>query len=150
MSNVPPPKASPATKAEVMDEVTGEHELPFATHEYVKAKQAEAKKVATDSLADAIIAKGRALWAIALSTVALTATVLFALDSRAQSKVDGGVAPVIADVAELKKEVKEIKARQQQQDVEAARSTTMLENLSRERGLPVPPPAPKVVQDGGP
>lgn len=149
MSNAPPPKASPKTKAEVTDEVTGEHELPFATHEYVKAKQAKAEKLATESLADAIVAKVRSLWAVALSTVALTVTVLFGMDARSQNKVDAGTGPLKDEIAEIKKEMKELKTKQQQAEVDRARDTGMLENLSRERGIPVPPPAPKVAQDGG-
>lgn len=148
----PPPVtvAAPFAADQANEPVTGDHEA-VATHGYVKQRSARAEAVATESLADAIVAKVRALWAIALSTVALTVTVLFGMDARSQSKVDGGVAPVVADVAELKKEVKEIKARQQQQDLESVRATTMLENLSRDRGLAVPPPAPKVLPpDGGP
>lgn len=147
----PPPVTAPApfTPDDPNEPVTGDHEA-VATHGYVKQRTTRAEAVATESLADAIVAKVRSLWAIALSTVALTVTVLFGMDARSQSKVDGGVAPVVADIAELKKEVKEIKARQQQQDLESVRATTMLENLSRDRGLAVPSPAPKVAQDGGP
>lgn len=50
----------------------------------------------------------------------------------------------------LEKRVEKLEAGAQQQALESVRATTMLENLSRERGLPVPPPAPKVLlPDGG-
>ena len=153
-------------------ETTGEHEIPrdaipsgsqpgsmpIATTAYVKRKVevvAHAQQVmqvdVEASLVDAVIAKGRALAAIVISAVAVTATVLFGLDTRAQSKVDGGIAPVAADVAELKREVKEMKRDQQQQALEGTRTSASIDMLLRKEGIrplpPIPPPAP--ILDGG-
>ena len=60
--------------------------------------------------------------------------------------VEKGVAPVEIRVTKVEQELGEVKRTQQAFALEQVRSVTMLENLSRDRGLPVPPKT----QDAGP
>jgi len=128
--------------------VTGPHEIfpssttpdaeLVATTTYVKRKLHATEVKAEASLVDAVIAKGRALGALVVATVAVTASVLFGLDARSQNKTD-----------KLEARIEKVEAVQQTAALEQVRVVTMLENLSRERGLPVPPPVPPAPADGG-
>lgn len=141
--------AAPFTADQPNEPDTGEHES-IATTGYVKRKQAETAKKVDESLADVVIAKGRSLVGVVLGAVALFFSVFLSLDARSQTKVDGGVAPVIVDVKKLEVRVDRMEVAQQQFAIDQARATVMLENLSKDRGIPVPPPAVKVLlPDGG-
>ncbi len=140
---------APFTADQPNEPDTGEHE-GIATTGYVKRKQAETTAKVEESLADAVIAKARSLGALVLGAVALFFSVFLSLDARSQTKVDGGVAPVIADVASLTKRLDHVEVAVQQEALEHARQSVMLEMLTKERGMTPPPPAPKVLlPDGG-
>ncbi len=137
MSPVPPPKttAAPFTADQANEPDTGEHES-IATTGYVKRKQAETEREVTKHIASADIK-----WFVAtMAAVAVSSVLLVAwFDARGAERQ-----------TPLEKRVEKLETTAQQQALEGVRTTTMLENLSRDRGLPVPPPAPKVLlPDGG-
>lgn len=68
-----------------------------------------------------------------------------------KERIDAGVEPTKDKADRTEKRVDVIEPAVRRLELEQVRANTMLENLSRERGLPVPPPAPKVEpKDGGP
>jgi hypothetical protein len=70
----------------------------------------------------------------------------FTLESRGQTNAATIVAPVAAQTAQNTADIRKLEGAVQSQAVEIGRQTVMLENLSKERGLPVPP---RVALDGG-
>lgn len=134
---VPPPQLTPApyTADRPEEPITGEHDA-IATTAYVKTKQAAASTQITKYIASADLK-----WFAASMAGAAAVSVLLVgwFDARGAERQ-----------LPLEKRVEKLEATAQQQALEAVRTTTMLENLSRDRGLPVPPPAPKVLlPDGG-
>lgn len=119
-----------------------------ATPEYVKAKAKTQKREL--QLADVkwFFATIAAIGTFALSGIG------FAKDN-IKSMIDGGTETPRRDIAELQKNdakqdaaISEVKNALQHQALEQVRANTMLENLSKQNGLPVPP---KVLPpDGGP
>lgn len=154
MSNAPPPAASPQVPRDQAgapaEPSSGSHEA-IATTGYVKTKTAAVNITATEALANAVIAKGRSLAALVVTAVALCFSIFFALDARSQTKVDGGVAPVKEEIAELKRRMGAVEAGLQNQALHSARTEQMVEDQSNKMQIPVPPqvPPPAVMLDGG-
>lgn len=114
-----------------------------ATPAYVKVKQEEAKR--EFRLADVkwFFATLAAVGTFALSAWGAATGVL-------KERIDAGVEPTKELATRTEKRVDVIEPAVRRLELEQVRANTMLENLSRERGLPVPPPAPKVEsKDGG-
>lgn len=120
-----------------------------ASDEYVKSKVAAVAKRLDDesSYIDAVMSKVKALGALLVASVGVTASVLVGLDVRAQSKVDAGAAPLIEAQAKLDARVGKLENGQQRAELTSMRQTVMLEQLTEKARLPVPPLV--VMLDGG-
>lgn len=132
MSDVLPPQASPEPPRPDPDEpITGSFLVPASVKDVKNATTEITRYVASADVKWFLATCG----AVAVGAVLLVGW----FDARGAEKV-----------APIEKRVEKLEAVVQQQSLEQVRATVMLENLSRDRGLPVPPPAPKaVLPDGG-
>lgn len=119
------------------------------TVDYVREKVAIVSRRLDDESGyiDAVLGKVKALGALLVASVGVTASVLVGLDVRAQSKVDAGAAPLIEAQAKLDARVGKLENGQQRAELSSMRMTVMLEQLTEKARLPVPPPV--VMPDGG-
>lgn len=114
-------------------------------------KQRNAEDALAAVTAQAEEAKGtkRFIWATA-GVVLATVTVTVSTLAWGKGQIDAGVAPVEQRMSKMESRQDASDAKQQQAALEQVRLVTMVENLSKDRGLPVPAPAPKVLlPDGG-
>jgi len=120
-----------------------------ASTEYVK-KEVTAVSLQLDEASgyiDKVFVKVKALGALLVAAVGVTATVLVGLDGRAQNMVDAGKAPIVEVQRKLDARVSKLEDGQQRAELTAMRQTVMLEQLTEKARLPVPPPA--LLPDGG-
>jgi len=147
---IPPPQmtSAPYTADRLVEPTTGEHES-IATTGYVKRKVETVAQRLDDEAGyiDKVLVKVKALGALLVASVGLTASVLVGLDVRAQSKVDAGVVPIVEAQKKLDARVGALEHGQQRAELTAMRQTVMLEQLTEKARLPVPPPA--LLPDGG-
>lgn len=156
--HVDPPLPSPRPPIIGEDEhPSGSHLIPatlFDVKEAKKTAEAVAESKASDAKQEITkyVAAADVKWFVAtMAGVAVAAVVLVGwFDARGQTRVDAGVAPVVSDVADVKKRLDHVEVAVQQEALEHARQSVMLEMLTKDRGMVPPPPAPKVLlPDGG-
>ena len=121
----------------------------LATDLYVKSKvEVVAQRVDdTEKFTESVLAKLKALGGLLVAVVAVTASVLLGLDTRAQSKADA-----VADAGATRdkkqdERIEKLEAASQRTALEGVRTTVMLEQLTEKARLPVPPPV--MLPDGG-
>lgn len=141
---LPPPQQVPApyTPEGPEEPTTGSHFIP-ATKADLRESSKETARIVTSADVKWFLGTIAVIVAGTAATIAWGST---AMDDRVHS----GVAPVVAQTAKLDERLTKVETAVQQQALEQVRATVMLENLSRDRGLPVPAPAPRVpMPDGG-
>lgn len=119
-----------------------------ATPAYVKRKvEAVAKRLDDEaSFTDGLLSKIKALGGLLVAVVAVTASVLVGLDTRAQGKADTVEAAALKRDAKQDAEIKALQEESQRKALSDVRVVLMLEQLTEKARLPVPP---VILPDGG-
>ncbi len=122
-----------------------------ATPEYVKTKVEVVTQRLDDEadFTDGLLTKIKGLGGLLIGTIALTASVLVGLDTRAQNKADAVDAGSVARDRKQDAEIERLREGQQRAALESVRVVVMLEQLTEKARLPVPPPVVLPPRDGG-